>query len=231
MFIQTIIELDQILLSLTNGSGSAFLDRWMMVLTSGLTWIPLYVALLYLVVKNHDTMPQILLVAGCAVLCVVIADGMADFIVKPLVARQRPCNDVLMKYSVHVVDGMRSKGFSFFSAHAANTFSLALFFSLCVRSRLLSLSLTGWSLLNAYTRLYLGQHYFSDVLAGLLWGAIAALLSYALCRRAYKKLSTGRTYLSTQYTSTGYARSDAGMVCAVLLSTLIGSIGVANWVV
>lgn len=231
MFIQTIIDLDQMLLSLTNGSGSAFLDRWMMVLTSGLTWIPLYVALLYLVIKNHDTMPQILLVAGCAVLCVVIADGVADFIVKPLVARQRPCNDVLMKYTVHVVDGMRSKGYSFFSAHAANTFSLALFFSLCVRSRLLSTALTVWSLLNAYTRLYLGQHYFSDVLAGLLWGAVAALLSYTLCRRAYKNLSTGRPRRSTQYTSTGYVRSDAGLVCAVLLSTLIGSIVVANWVV
>lgn len=226
--IQSIIDLDHSLLPLFNGSDSVFLDHWMMVLTSGLTWIPLYLALLYLVVKNNETMSQILLVVGCAILCVVIADGMADFIVKPLVARPRPCNDVLLKYSVDVVGQMRSKDYSFFSAHAANTFSLAMFFGLLVRSRLLSTALTIWSLVNAYTRLYLGQHYVSDIVVGLLWGTVSALLSYLLYCKTFQKISTAKNYISSQYTSTGYARSDTEMVCIVLLCTLMYSVFAAN---
>lgn len=224
MIIQSVIDFDRMLLPLINGNNSSFLDGWMYVLTSGLTWIPLYVSLLYLVIKNNETMSQILLVVGCALLCIVISDGMADFIVKPLVARPRPCNDVELKYSVEIVNHMRSRSFSFFSAHAANTFSLALFFCLWVKSRLLSTVLVGWSLLNGYTRLYLAQHYPSDVIVGYAWGAVSAFVAYRICKAIYSKISTEKNFISTQYTSTGYLRSNVDIVCVVFVCTLICSV-------
>ena len=85
--IQTILAEDRSLLLALNGSDSLFLDGWMALLTSGFTWIPLYVALLYLVIKNNETMAQILLIVGCSLLCVAMADGVADFVAKPLVGR------------------------------------------------------------------------------------------------------------------------------------------------
>jgi undecaprenyl-diphosphatase len=161
------LEIDRQLLLLLNGSDSVFFDKLIMALTSGFTWIPLYLALLYVVVKNNETTAQILLIIGCAVLCIALADGVADFIAKPYFQRWRPSNDSVIKYAVKVVDNVRGGDYGFFSAHAANTFSLAVFFSLLIKDRLLTLTLVFWSLLNCYTRMYLGLHYPLDILAGL----------------------------------------------------------------
>ena len=94
------LEIDRQLLLLLNGSDSVFFDKLMMALTSGFTWIPLYLALLYVVVKNNETTAQILLIIGCAVLCIVLADGVADFLAKPYFQRWRPSNDPMIKYAV-----------------------------------------------------------------------------------------------------------------------------------
>ena len=219
--IQNILDADRDLLFALNGSSSQFLDGWMMVLTSGVTWIPLYVALLYLVIKNNETMAQILLVVGCALLCVLLADSVADFIVKPLVGRWRPSNDPVIKYAVRVVGGMRGGDYGFFSAHAANTFSIAMFLCLLVRSRILSVSLVLWSLVNCYTRVYLGLHYPLDIFCGLVWGAIVGCAVYCLYYKVYNNISPANNYVSTQYTSTGYSLEDIDIVELVLVLTLI----------
>lgn len=219
--IQTILDADRDLLFVLNGSDSLFLDRWMVFLTSGFTWIPLYVALLYLVIKNNDTMSQILLIVGCSLLCVVLADGVADFISKPLVCRWRPCNDPMIKYAVRVVGGLRGSDYGFFSAHAANTFSIAVFFCLLVRSKLLGTSLVVWSLVNCYTRMYLGLHYPLDILCGLIWGGIVGCLAYYVYNRVYSRIAPANNFISTQYTSTGYSLDDVDIVELVLVSTLI----------
>ena len=47
------------MLQLFNGGSSLFLDNLAVTLTNGLTWIPLYLALFYIVVKNNETMNDI----------------------------------------------------------------------------------------------------------------------------------------------------------------------------
>lgn len=221
MNIDSLLEFDRNLLLLLNGSSSQFVDGWMLALTSGFTWIPLYVALLYLVIKNSETMTQIALVVGCAALCVLFADGMADGIVKPMLARFRPCNDPLLRDVVQVVDGYRANGeYGFFSAHAANTFSIAVFMCLVVRSGVLSTALITWSLVNCYTRIYLGVHYPFDVLVGLLWGGTVGVAVYYLYYRV-NSLSAKGNFISTQYTSTGYSIDDIDIVMLVIVATFI----------
>ena len=222
--IQTILDADRNLLLWMNGSNSLFMDNWMVVLTSGFTWIPLYISLLYLVIKNNENVAQILLVIGCSLFCVIMADVMADIIVKPLVARWRPSNDPIIKYTVRVVNGIRGSNYGFFSAHAANTFSIAVFFCLLVRSRVLSVSLILWSLLNCYTRIYLGLHYPLDILCGLMWGGIVGSGVYCLYHRAYCRISPANNYVSTQYTSTGYSLDNVDFVELVLVLTLLYSV-------
>ena len=213
------------ILQFFNNSSSLFYDTFAQVLTNGLTWIPLYLALIYLVIKNNETMVQISLAIGCVLLCVALSGGVDDLIVKPLVGRLRPTFDPQVKYSIDIVDGLRGGGqFSFFSAHAANTFTIAAFFSLMVRSRLLSMGLFVWSLVNCWTRLYLGVHYPSDILVGLLWGSVVATLVYLIYYRTYKRISPALNYVSTQYTSTGYSRSDIDMVMTILMFTYLYTI-------
>ena len=97
MDFSTIQNIDFQVLQWFNGSNNVILDQLAVVLTSGVTWIPLYVVLFIVVMRNNETMSQIALVVGSAFLCILFADGFADGIIKPLAERWRPSNDPLVK--------------------------------------------------------------------------------------------------------------------------------------
>ena len=161
-----------------NGSDSTFLDWVVMTLTNAKTWIPLYLALLYVVIKTNRNLREVLLILAAAGLCVLLAGTIDDEIVKPLVARWRPGHDPEIGHLVDTVDDYRGGNYGFFSAHASNTFS-----SLLMRQRLLTIGLVSWSLVNCWTRLYLGVHYPGDISVGLIWGAFVGYFVYRLyCR-------------------------------------------------
>ena len=214
-------DMDMQVLSLFNGSDNIMLDQMVQILTSGLTWIPLYVMLFFVVMRNNETMGQIALVVGSAIFCVLFADGLVDGIIKQLAERWRPSNDPPFKYMVQVVDDIRLKGYSFCSAHAANTMSLAVFFSLLIRSKMLTITLVIWSLINCWTRLYLGVHYPSDILCGMIIGIIVGILVYLLYYKIYLRISPKINYISNQYTSTGYDHDDIDKAMVILMLTLV----------
>lgn len=214
-------DMDMLVLSLFNGSDNIMLDQMVQILTSGLTWIPLYVMLFFVVMRNNETMGQIALVVGSAIFCVLFADGLVDGIIKQLAERWRPSNDPTFKYMVQVVDDIRLKGYSFCSAHAANTMSLAVFFSLLIRSKMLTITLVIWSLINCWTRLYLGVHYPSDILCGMMIGIIVGILVYLLYYKIYRRISPKINYISNQYTSTGYDHDDIDKAMVILMLTLV----------
>ena len=162
---QTLIDFDSQLFMMLNGSDSSFVDGIMMVITNGITWIPLYIALLLLVIKNNESMTQIVIFTSCAIGCVLLSTIAADFIAKPLIERWRPSSDPLI---------------------------------------------------NCYSRIYLGAHYPSDVVVGLLVGAIIAVLFYLLSRKLFFKISSNFNYVSTQYSATGYSVTDIDMVLTVI---------------
>ena len=222
MDMDTIIQMDKQLLLAINGSDSLFVDYLAKSLTTAATWIPLYVSLFYVVVKNNDNFRRIICILACAGLCVLFAGTVDDLLVKPLVARLRPTHDFQIGMLVDTVDGYRGGKYGFFSAHAANTFSIAVFFSLLMRSRLVTLLLVGWSLTNCWTRLYLGVHYPLDILCGLLWGGSVGTGIYFLYRYVDRRLlHSENDYVSSKYTSSGYRYSDIYIVALVLSLTLI----------
>ena len=221
MDFQTIIDLDKQLLLLLNGSESLFFDSMIVTLTNALTWVPLYISLLIVVIKNSESALKVLLVLASAGLCVLLAGTIDDTLVKPLVGRWRPTRDPEIGLLVDIVDGYRGGRYGFFSAHAANTFSIAVFFCWLVRCRLLSVALVLWSLLNCYTRLYLGVHFPGDILVGLCWGAIVGTGVYFLYRYCAAKWTWAASTTSLAYTKTGYNRADANLPVCVLVFTLI----------
>lgn len=169
-------------------------------------------------------MTQIMLAVGGAVLCVLVSDGITDGIVKPLVGRLRPCNEPALKYIIDTVPGLFDKNFSFFSAHAANICALSTFFSLLIRDWRLMIGLGFWSVVSCYTRLYLGMHYPSDILVGIVFGLFVGYLSYRVYIYFYNMVTPRITYVSTQYTATGYSLSDVDVVLCVLALLFVSSI-------
>lgn len=202
------------------GSESLFWDRSVLVLTNAFTWVPFYMALIFLVVRNNETVKQAALVIGFALFAFALSDYVVDVLVKPCFMRYRPSNDPILRYTIDVVSNHRGGAYGFFSAHASNTMSIALFFSMVVRSRLLTTALVAWSLLNCYTRIYLGVHYPSDVLVGLVWGVIVAFIAYGLYHCIRKRTAIKANYISNQYTVAGYSYQDIYIVLSVMVLTL-----------
>lgn len=219
----TLYAADKTLLMVFNGSHCPFVDRLAVTLTCGYMWIPLYIALLLLVINNHKTVAQISLVIGMALLAIVLSEGMADLIVKPLVARLRPIHDTLMQDRVQVVNNYRVEGHSFFSAHASNTMAVAVFFSLLVKDRLFACTLITWALVNCWTRLYLGVHYPSDIIVGVVWGSVSGLFAYTM----YNKVKDTRRLSVSDNAATSdmaYRRSDINRVICVMALLVIFAI-------
>ena len=219
----TLYAADKTLLMVFNGSHCPFVDRLAVTLTCGYMWIPLYIALLLLVINNHKTVAQISLVIGMALLAIVLSEGMADLIVKPLVARLRPIHDTLMQDSVRVVNNYRAQGYSFLSAHASNTMAVAVFFSLLVKDRLFACILIVWALVNCWTRLYLGVHYPSDIIVGVVWGSVSGLFAYTI----YNKVKDTRCLSVSDDAATtdmAYRRTVINRVICVMALLVIFAI-------
>ena len=114
------------------------------------------------------------------------AVGLADFIasgvLKEWVARPRPTRVPELEGVLHLVNGYRSGRFGFVSSHAANTMACALLFSLIWRNKIATVGLMLWVAMNCYSRMYLGVHYPTDILGGLIVGSLVAVVAYWWCR-------------------------------------------------
>ena len=122
--LERLIELDQRLLLSLNGSDSLFWDYFMTGVTSTVAWIPVGIALLYIVIKNN-TMREVGLFVLIFALVILVADQFSSSFCKPFFARPRPTQDPQLMYLVDVVDGYRGGRYGFISSHAANTFAVS----------------------------------------------------------------------------------------------------------
>ena len=176
------MSLDADILLWINGHHTEWLDAFMWTVSRSKTWIWLYVLLVGLVIyrfRNWKTVLFILVAFGVAV-------GLSDFtcsgILKPIVCRLRPTHEPGID-PVRLVNGYMGGLYGFCSSHAANTLSCGLLFSLLYRNKYATAGLMTWVALNCYSRMYLGVHYPGDIAAGLLIGAVYALLAYRVLLR------------------------------------------------
>lgn len=228
-FIQNLIEWDRGVTVALNGSHSIFMDRFAFLHTSPWFWIPLALVALFIIIRNIPSKNLILAIVAIA-LTIVICDQLSSGLCKPLFARFRPSRDIVILDAVDTVNGYRGGLYGFFSGHAANSFGIAVLVALLVRNWVFSLSVIAWASLNAYIRVYLGVHFFGDIITGALVGTLVALLVYFLFRLITDK-GYGKSYNSrlnrSLYTKSGFLNSDVTLFLIVQFGTysflLIGS--------
>ena len=192
--LEQLLHIDTEILLAINGWHAPWADTLMWIVSAKTTWIPLYLLLIGLLVWRYrqpapTPIKWLQKVPACVVMIVVIAlaVGAADFIasgiLKDWVARPRPSRVPELEGVLHLVNGYKSGQYGFVSSHAANTMAVALLFSLIWRNKIATVGLMLWVAANCYSRMYLGVHYPTDILGGLIVGSLVAVGGYWLLGR------------------------------------------------
>ncbi|MFA0753590.1 MAG: hypothetical protein IMHGJWDQ_001368 [Candidatus Fervidibacter sp.] len=163
--------------------SSGFMDAAMRFL-SGLGNQPLFWLLMlsflgwhaYRRLKGRHAFWLWLKMVVAVVVAVGVADGLSGRVFKPLVGRERPVK--IVKGLWAQVSGGRAKAFP--SSHAANAFAAAR-----VLHQLVPPQGLWWlvAALIAFSRIYLGAHFPTDVLGGAFLGLSVGALVVTLWRR------------------------------------------------
>ena len=176
--LQTLDTLDKQWLLALNNDYPAFWDGLMYGISNKLTWIPFYIALIFILIKSLKKQSWLVILA--LIVCIIIADQVSSGLIKEMVHRLRPSRNPDLENMVCLLKGYRGGKYGFVSSHAANSFGLAMLISLFFRNRKYTIIVFFWAAIVAYSRIYLGVHYPGDVISGAIVGVGAAMLVYWL---------------------------------------------------
>ncbi len=209
--IEYLNDIDADALLAVNGLHDLFQDAFWWLLTA--KWSSALLLLVLLWILLHQNRRHALLVLAMLALAVVFADQVSSGLIKHLVERLRPTHDPSLESMVHVINGYRGGMYGFVSSHAANYCALAMLISLVMRHRLVTISMFTWTVLQCYSRMYLGVHYPGDIIGGLAVGLLAGWLVWQLMRWIERRWHLPRGH---------YTRSDAVLIASALGITVVG---------
>ena len=178
--LERLIEWDQETLIFLNSLGIEQYDGFWTLITQVPTWTPLFLFFFLLMLWYHPLKKALVLMAMIIALLGFIL--LATDLTKEWVERIRPNNDTEINHLLRVFRNPTS--YSFFSGHAATSFSITSLVVLFLRNRTKWIWLLFiWPILFSLSRIYVGVHYPIDIFVGTLVGVFSAFLFYYLFKR------------------------------------------------
>ena len=175
-----LIELDRSLFLYLNNLGTPSWDGFWLVVTNKLTFIPLYLVLIYFIAKRFTLKEVVILVLTISGM-ILFTDQITNLF-KFTFERLRPCaQEGVLEY----IRQGECWGYGFFSGHSSNSMATAIFTGLMLRSvyKNVIYFMIVWSIVVAYSRIYLGLHYPLDIVCGLTFGVCSGYLFYVIFTR------------------------------------------------
>lgn len=193
MMIEQLEGIDRAIVLAVNHANTPLLDEIMWIISLRQPWFLLYGVLIFLAFKAFS-LKETLLFIGFVVVCIIAADMVSVHCFKNVFERYRPSHHLWLKDQLHFY--VQSNGesytggqFGFVSSHAANFFAIATASSLYLNRFYPTLKyfLLSFGILIAYSRMYLGVHYLSDVLGGALVGSSVSFVLYLLLAKVKRQ--------------------------------------------
>ena len=185
-----IVEYDHKLFLWLNNLGNESFDWFWMLMTNKLFNFFVYsIALIYLL-KKTDIKSLISMILFLSIL-ILISDQTSNLF-KNFFERLRPCYDEQISSYMRLVKDSCGGLYSFFSAHASNSFSLASFFffvyyKIIQRKIILFFVLAS---LVSYSRVYIGVHYPLDIITGSVFGFVSGFILFKFWVFSLKRINT-----------------------------------------
>lgn len=175
-----ILAYDTELLIYLNNLGTPTFDGFWLFVTNILAWIPLYLLLIYLVIKTYTfkkAWKVIIVVVVTLLLMLLVTE-----LVKETVARVRPNNNVSVATLLRVLK--HPTNYSFFSGHATTSFTITIMVVLFLKKHIKNIKLLFlWPILFSLSRIYVGVHYPLDILVGALIGILVGYYCFKISTR------------------------------------------------
>lgn len=166
-----------------NSNNNAIADQFFKYFThygDGWMWVPLGLFCIFFRKKYI-----IAVIAG-----VIISTLLAQFLKRVVFPDElRPIKFMADNFPIHLIDGVEMRtSLSFPSGHTTTAFTMALIMAHMINKKFWSVLLPLLALLAGYSRVYLAQHFPTDVLAGMSIGIISSILSLLIYRAFIKQV-------------------------------------------
>lgn len=170
-----------------NNTHAPFWDSFMWIYTGKIIWIPLALVAIFAFCYKRNW-KEVAVFALSVTLLIVLCDQVSASVIKPYFERLRPSHHPDFQQFVSILHNYRGGKYGFVSAHATNGFGIALFTSLLFRYKYYTIAIFLWALINSYSRIYLGVHFISDIIGGMLVGLLFGGVVYLLFKKVLAKV-------------------------------------------
>ncbi len=185
--LEKIKQLDTELFLYLNGKHNDFFDIIMYWASDKLFWIPFYVLIIFLLIREYKKQSIYILIS--IGILITLCDQIASHLIKNTVKRLRPSHEIFLEGIIHLSKAGPGGQYGFVSSHSANAFGLATFLILLFPKKYNPLKwiLGFWAFLVAYSRIYNGVHYPTDVIVAALIGILLAILIINVLKYKFSK--------------------------------------------
>jgi undecaprenyl-diphosphatase len=183
--LEKIIALDKKVFIFLNSLGSPTFDGLWLLITKQAYWTPFFLLLAYLLYKKIGPKKLGIVVLFIAVILLCCNTSVEFF--KTTFQRLRPCNDPEIKGIIRIIH--HSSTYSFFSGHASNSMATMVFLYMILKKYYkYAFLIFLYPIIFAYSRIYLGVHFPTDILTGYVFGATLGFGFYSVYQKYFNKI-------------------------------------------